>query len=471
MYADKKEGIRMENNFSKGSVVKHILKLAIPMTLAQLINVLYNVVDRIYIGKIPENATLSLTGIGLALPIITMIIAFANLIGMGGAPLFSIARGSKEDEEASYIMGNAFVLLVGLGIMLTIIGLMFKQPLLYLFGASEATFPYANSYITVYLLGNLFVMIGLGMNSFINAQGFGKIGMLTIAIGAIVNVILDPIFIFGFHMGVKGAALATVISQFISALWILRFLTSKKAPIRLERKYFTLNWKRVKAMITLGLSGFVMAVTNSAVQIACNATLYTYGGDLYVGVMAVIGTIRELIGLPISGITSSAQPIIGYNYGAKTYSRVKIAIKFMTASCIIYTLIAWWIVHFFPTFFIALFNQDPALIDAGTSALKIYFFGFFMMALQFSGQSVFVGLGKSKEAIFFSLLRKAIIVVPLTLYLPTCFDLGVNGVFVAEPISNFIGGIACFVTMLIIVWPELSKNKIEVNEGMRKLDN
>lgn len=461
----------MENDFSKGSVVRHILKLAIPMTLAQFINVLYNVVDRIYIGKISENAMLSLTGIGLALPMITMIIAFANLIGMGGAPLFSIARGSKEDEEAAYIMGNAFVLLVGLGVVLTIMGLIFKQPLLYLFGASESTFPYANAYITIYLLGNIFVMIGLGMNSFINAQGFGKIGMWTIAIGAIVNIILDPIFIFGFHMGVQGAALATIISQFVSSIWILRFLMGKKAVVRLEYKYFILKGERVKAMITLGLSGFVMAVTNSMVQIACNATLYTYGGDLYVGVMAVIGTIRELIGLPILGITSSTQPILGYNYGAKTYRRVKVGIKFMTTACIIYTLIAWGMVHSFPGFFISLFNQDQALVEAGTSALKIYFFGFFMMALQFSGQSVFVGLGKSKQAIFFSLLRKAIIVVPLTLYLPTCFGLGVNGVFIAEPISNFIGGIACFVTMFMLVWPELSKNETDIEEGVRKLYN
>lgn len=447
----------MNNDFSKGSVIGNILKLAIPMTLAQLINVLYNVVDRIYIGRLPENATLSLTGLGLALPIITIVIAFANLFGMGGAPLFSIARGSNEDEEVEHIMGNSFIMLVGVGVVLTLLGFIFKEPLLFLFGASEATFPYANDYISIYLFGTLFVMIGLGMNSFINAQGFGLIGMCTVIIGAVVNIILDPIFIFGLHMGVKGAAIATVISQAISALWILKFLTGKKAILKLRLSCFYLKWERVKNIIGLGLSGFIMAITNGAVQIICNASLQFYGGDLYVGVMTVINTIRELITMPILGVTNSTQPVIGYNYGAKAYDRVKTAIKFMAGVCIAYTLIAWAVVHTFPAFFIRLFNQDAALIEAGITAMQIYFFGFFMMALQFSGQSVFVGLGKSKQAVFFSLLRKAIIVIPLTLLLPSAFGMGTDGVFLAEPISNFIGGTACFVTMLIVVWPELKK--------------
>lgn len=446
----------MENDFSKGSIVSHIVKLAIPMTLAQLINVLYSVVDRIYIGKIPEQATLSLTGVGLALPIITMIIAFANLIGIGGAPLFSIARGRQEEEEAKYIMGNCFVLLCCLGIILTLLGLLFKKPLLYLLGASEATFPYANAYITFYLLGSIFVMIGLGMNNFINAQGFGKVGMCTILIGAVANVILDPILIFFLHMGIRGAAIATIISQFLSALWIFKFLTGKRASITLETQYFKLDWGRIQKILTLGLSGFMMSITNSGVQMACNASLQTYGGDLYVGVMTIINTVREFIMLPLQGISNGTQPIIGYNYGAKLTTRVKSAIKFMVAACIGYTLLAWCCIHLFPTFFIKLFNQDSNLIEAGVFALKIYFFGFFMMALQHSAQAVFVGLGKSKQAIFFSLLRKAIIVIPLTLYLPKCFGLGVNGVFIAEPISNFIGGLACFTTMVVIVRKELN---------------
>lgn len=447
----------MKNDFSKGSVVQNILKLAFPMTIAQLINILYNVVDRIYIGKLPENATLSLTGIGLALPIITLVSAFANLFGMGGAPLCAIARGEGDHEEAEHIMGNSFFLLLVSGILLTIVGLIFKKPMLYLFGASEETFPYANTYITIYLLGCVFVMIGLGMNSFINTQGFGKMGMLTVLLGAVVNIILDPIFIFVFKMGVGGAAIATVISQGISALWVLCFLTSKKAILKLRVKCFKLKWIRVKKIIALGMAGFIMAITNGSVQIVCNATLKVYGGDLYVGVMTIINTIREVIMMPVSGITNGAQPVIGYNYGAKAYDRVRKAIGFMTISCIVYTLLSWWLIHQFPRFFVQLFNNEVPLVEATIPALKIYFFGFFMMAFQFAGQSTFVALGKSKHAIFFSLLRKAIIVIPLTLWLPGINNMGVKGVFLAEPLSNFIGGLACFTTMWLTVNLELKQ--------------
>lgn len=449
----------MKSDFSKGSVVKNILSLAFPMTMAQLINVLYNIVDRIYIGKIPENATLSLTGLGLAFPIITIIIAFANLIGMGGAPLFSIERGNKNDEEAEYIIGNSFCALIIFAVILTVLIFILKKPLLFLFGASNATFPFANEYLTIYLCGTIFVLVGLGMNGFINAQGFGKIGMFTVVIGAIANIILDPIFIFVLHMGIKGAALATVISQALSAVWIMRFLTGNKTIFKIKLKCLKLNRNRIIKILGLGLSGFIMSITNGAVQIMCNATLQSYGGDLYVGVMTVINSIREVISMPVMGITNSAQPIIGYNYGAKEYDRVKTAIKFMSAVCITYTLMAWGILNLFPEFFIKIFNNDTDLVNATIPALKVYYFGFFMMSLQFAGQSTFVALGKSKQAVFFSLLRKAIIVIPLTLILPNLFHLGTIGVFLAEPISNFIGGSACFITMLVVVLPEL-KHKI-----------
>lgn len=445
----------LKNDFTKGSVIRNILNLAFPMTLAQIINVLYNIVDRIYIGMMPEKSTLAMTGLGLTLPIITIIIAFANLFGMGGAPLFSIARGRKDEEEATRIMGNSFILLLGCGLLLTVLGFIFKNPLLYLFGASAETFPYANDYITVYLLGTVFVMIGLGMNSYINAQGFGKTGMMTVLLGAVANIILDPIFIFGLNMGVKGAATATVISQFLSAAWILRFLTGRKTILKLKPAAFRLKAGRVSKITLLGLSGFVMAVTNSGVQIICNPRLQLYGGDLYVGVMTVINSIREVITMPVSGLTNAAQPVIGYNYGARAYSRVRQAIKFMSTICILYTLAFWIILNTFPAFFIRIFNREAALVSAGLPSLRIYFFGFFMMSLQFAGQAVFVALGKSKHAIFFSLLRKAFIVIPLTLLLPGLFGLGTDGVFLAEPISNFIGGTACFVTMLVMVWPEL----------------
>lgn len=450
-----------KNDFSKGSVVKNILSLAVPMTLAQLINVLYNIVDRIYIGRIPENSTLSLTGIGLSLPIITMVIAFANLFGMGGSPLCSIERGRGNLEEAEQIMGNSFTMMILSGILLTILGLVFRRPMLYLFGASDMTYPFADAYITIYLLGSLFVMVGLGMNSFINSQGFGRIGMMTVLLGAVTNIVLDPVFIFVFRMGVRGAAFATILSQFLSALWILRFLTGEKTILRLKLSCMKLRMRRVKAIIGLGLSGFTMAITNSTVQIMCNSTLQAYGGDLYVGVMTVINSVREVASLPVSGITQSTQPILGFNYGAGEYGRVKKAILFMTAAAIIYTTGIWSLIHGFPEFFIRIFNQDADLIQAGVPAMRLYFFGFFMMSLQFSGQSSFVGLGKSKKAIFFSIFRKVIIVVPLTVLLPGMFHMGTDGVFAAEPISNFIGGIACFGTMMLTVWPELSRAQKE----------
>ena len=450
---------KQKNDFSQGSVVVNILKLALPMTLAQLINVLYNIVDRIYIGMIPENATLSLTGLGLCLPIISMVTAFANLFGMGGAPLCSIERGRGNVREAEAIMGNSFVLMVITGIVLTILGLAFKRPMLYLFGASDATIGYADAYITIYLLGNIFVMTGLGMNSFINSQGFGTIGMMTVILGAVANIILDPIFIFVFHMGVRGAALATIISQFLSAVWILVFLTGKKALLRLKPSAMRLTKKRVKDIIGLGMSGFTMSITNSTVQVMYNAMLQRFGGDLYVGIMTVINSVREVISMPVNGVTQSAQPILWYNYGAKEYNRVKTGIVFMSIVSILYTTLVWGVVHGFPEFFIRMFNREGDLIEAGIPAMRVYFFGFFMMSLQFAGQAVFVGLGKAKRAVFFSIFRKIVIVTPLIIMLPVVFGLGTTGILMAEPISNFIGGAACFGTMLVTVWPELKKGE------------
>lgn len=445
-----------KNDFSQGSIVMNILNLAVPMTLAQLINVLYNIVDRIYIGRIPDHATLSLTGLGLCLPIISMVMAFANLFGMGGSPLCSIERGRGNTEEAERIMGNSFSMMILFGVGLTALGLVLKRPMLYLFGASEQTFPYANSYVSIYLLGSIFVMIGLGMNSFINAQGFGKIGMMTVLLGAVTNIILDPIFIFVFHMGVRGAALATIISQGLSAAWIIRFLTGPKTILRLKLSCMRPGKERVGKIVALGFSGFTMSITNSLVQIVCNATLQQWGGDLYVGVMTVINSVREVVSMPVQGITHSAQPVMGYNYGAGEYGRVKKAIAFTSITAIIYTTFVWMLVHGFPEFFIRIFNQDADLVAAGIPAMQIYYFGFFLMSLQFSGQAVFVALGKAKQAIFFSIFRKVVIVIPLTLLLPRLWNLGTGGVFAAEPISNLIGGVACFGTMLALLLPELS---------------
>lgn len=450
-----KEEKAVKNDFSQGSVIKGILSLALPMTLAQLINILYNIIDRMYIGRLPENATLSLTGLGLCLPVITIVIAFANLFGMGGAPLCSIERGRGHLKEAENILGNSFCLLLTFGLLLTVIGLVFKRPLLYAFGASDATFPFADEYLTIYLCGSLFVMTGLGLNSFINSQGFGKTGMFTVLIGAVLNIILDPIFIFVLHMGIRGAAIATVISQAASAAWTFSFLTGKKTILKIKPSSMRLQPRLVKNIVSLGMSGFIMAVTNSAVQIVCNATLSYYGGDLYVGVMTIINSVREIVSMPVSGITNGAQPVIGYNYGAGKYDRIKKAIAFMSIVCISYTALIWGALHLFPAFFIRIFSDETALVEAAIPSMQIYFFGFFFMSLQFSGQSTFTALGKAKQAIFFSLLRKAFIVIPLTLILPHFILPQVNGVFAAEPISNLIGGTASFLTMLVIVGREI----------------
>ncbi|MGI6254153.1 MAG: MATE family efflux transporter [Acutalibacter sp.] len=447
------------SDFSKGSVAGNILRLAVPMTVAQLINVLYSVVDRMYIGRLPDAAGNALTGLGLTFPIISIVTAFANLFGMGGSPLFSIERGRNNTEKAKEIMGNTFALLVGTGVVLTAVILLIKQPLLYAFGASDTTYPYADGYITIYLLGSIFVMVSLGMNNFINAQGFGRKGMMTVLIGAVTNIALDPVFIFVLHMGVRGAALATILSQFLSALWAVSFLRGRKALIRLELPYLRLNLKLVGKIIGLGFSSFVMAITNSMVQVACNSTLQTFGGDLYVGVMTILNSVREVVTTPINGVTSAAQPVMGFNYGAKQYHRVRTGILFTTILCVVYTTAVWLLLFLFPRFFIGLFSGEEALREAAVPSMHIYFFGFFMMSLQMAGQSAAVALGRSKQAVFFSLFRKVVIVVPLTLLLPHLYNLGVNGVFLAEPISNFIGGGACYITMLLTIWREMRRKE------------
>ena len=435
-------------------MARNILQMALPMTVAQLINILYNIVDRMYLGRLPGH--LSLTGLGLCLPIISILMGFANLCGMGGAPLCSIHRGKGENEEAERILGNSFTLLLLFGVALTVFCLAFRRPILYLFGASDLTFPYANDYLTIYLLGTLFVMIGLGMNPFINAQGFSRMGMMTVALGAAVNIVLDPIFIFALDMGVRGAALATVLAQGCSALWVLKFLTGRRALLRLRWNTLRLQAARVRRILALGTSGFVMSMTNSLVQVLCNASLQHYGGDLYVGVMTVINSIQEVVSMPVQGITNGCQPVLGYNYGAGEYERVRRGIRFTTVLTVGYSVAAWALVMAVPELLIRIFNDEPELIAAGIPAFRLYFAAFFCMSFQFIGQSVFVGLGRSRSAVFFSLLRKAFIVAPLTLLLPG-LGMGVDGVFAAEPVSNVLGGLACLLTMYITVYRRLGR--------------
>ncbi len=444
----------MAVDFSKGKVSKNILNQALPLLLAQLVQLLYNVVDRIYIGHLPGIGNMALTGIGLAFPLTTLIAAFTNLFATGGNPLFSMARGAKEEKEAQNIISHVFVMLFISSILLTACSLLFRRQILFLFGASEATYGYANEYLQIYLLGTCFSMLSTGMNGFINSQGFPRIGMGTIVLGAGLNLVLDPIMIFGFSMGVKGAALATVISQFGSLLWVLRFLYGEKNGYRIQLKGFHFRKQLLGQIMALGLSGFIVQATNCLVQVVCNKTLRMYGGDLYVGIMTVINSIREILSLPGSTLGSGAQPVISFNYGAREYARVKKSIRFMASCGVGYLCFAWLIVFLFPDFLVGLFTNDQEMIRLGADALKLYFFGFFFMAFQFSGQSSFTALGCSKRAIFFSLFRKVIIVVPLSLWLPA-LGFGVMGVFLAEPISNAVGGLACFITMYLTLYRKL----------------
>ncbi len=446
--------VKSQNDFSKGPVWKCIIAQAVPLTIAQLVQLLYNVVDRIYLGHMEEGNSLALTGVGLTFPIVTLIMAFTALFGMGGVPLFSMARGGGEEKEAERILGNSFGLLVFSAIVLTVISFMFCRPILFLFGASEASYVYAQEYLRIYLLGTIFSMLSTGLNGYINAQGFPRVGMQTTILGAVANIILDPIFIFGLDMGVAGAALATIISQAISAVWVIKFLTGKKAVVPLKIRSVRIRKRIVKEICRLGTSNFIMQGTTCLVQVVCNSTLQSYGGDLYVGIMTVLNSIREIFALPIGGIVNGAQPVISFNYGAKQNDRVKAGIRFNTLIGATYTMVAWLLVVILPRFWFGIFSDDLQMLDVGIGALKIYFFGFVFMSFQFAGQSTFQALGDAKHAIFFSLLRKAIIVVPLTLLLPT-LGFGVNGVFLAEPISNAIGGLACYITMRRTVYRKL----------------
>lgn len=446
-----------KGNFGEGKVGRLILSQALPLTVAQLVQVLYNVVDRVYIGHIPgDESGLALTGVGLTFPLITLVAAFINLFSTGGAPLCAMARGCGDDDRAARIEAVTLTMQLCVGAALTVAMLLVMRPLLFLFGASEATYPFARQYLLVYLLGTVFLSVGTGMNRFINLQGFPRIGMLTTVIGAALNLVLDPLFIFALHLGVTGAALATVLSQLVSAVWVLRFLFGKKAVVRIGRRdLFRFDLPLIRESVTLGLSGFIMSATTGATQAVCNATLSLYGGDLYIGVMTIINSVREIVTLPVNALTYGSQPILSYNYGAQRNKRVRQGIRFTSLAGLVYTLLAWALIMCFPEAFMRLFTPDATIWAAGRAPMLCFFMGFFMMSFQFAGQSTFVALGRSKKAIFFSLLRKVIIVIPLTVLLPKNGGLGVMGVFLAEPISNFLGGLACFLTMMMTEYRKL----------------
>ena len=435
-------------------MARNILSIAVPMTVAQVVNILYSLVDRMYIGHIPGVGHTSLTGMGLTLPLISIVLAFANLGGMGGSPLCSIYRGKGEEGLASAVMGNTLSLLLFFGFAIPLVTIPFLDPILMAFGASDATLPYAKDYSFIYLLGTPFVTVGLGMNPFINSQGFGNKGMLTVMLGAVVNLVLDPILIYGLNLGVRGAAIATIIAQACSAVWVLSFLTGKKSLLPLHLYHLRPRWDHLRRIITLGLSGFFTSITNSLVQIVCNKVLHIYGGDLYVGVMTIINSLREVTFMLIQGFSSGVQPVLGYNYGAGEKRRVCACIRFAVGVTVGYAALIWLLNMTTPGLLIRIFNNNPDMLQAGVPALRVYFSMFVFMALMISSQSIFVGLGQAKKSIFFSILRKAVINAPLTVLL--AFLWGVNGVFVAEAVSQFVCGFLCFFTMYRTVYRPLS---------------
>lgn len=446
-------------DFENGTVTRNILGAALPMLIAQILNLLYNIVDRIYISRIPDVGTRALGAVGLCFPVITIITAFANLFGGGGAPLFSIYRGQKEEHKAGRIMNTSFTMLCFGAIVLMSVGLLTARPLLVLFGASADALPFAQPYIMIYLIGTLPSMIAVGMNPFINAQGYALIGMSSVAVGAAANLLLDPLFIFVLGLGVEGAAIATVISQFLSAAFVLYFLMRKaELKVRLLRKYeFRGCFGYAKNIVSLGTAGFIMQLTNSLVSICCNHVLSITGGDIYISVMTIISSVRQLVETPIYAINEGASPILSYNYGARRPSRVRKSGLVMSIMILSYTAVMWCLIILVPGTLIRVFSSDHNLVQDSIPALKQYFAAFIFMDLQYMGQTVFKSLNKKKQAIFFSLLRKVIIVVPLTYLMPFAFHMGTDGVFLAEPASNIIGGGICFITMLSIVLPELKR--------------
>ena len=423
-------------NLGSGSVAKLLFSLALPSIIAQIINVLYNIVDRMYIGHIPQSGALALTGVGVTLPIITAITAFSALVCMGGAPRAAIALGKNDKDEAEHIMSNCFVLLVIVGILVTAAVQLFAEPMLSSFGASASTLPYALDYIKIYALGTVFVQTALGMNAFINTQGRTIFGMASVMIGAVTNIILDPIFIFVLGLGVKGAAIATITSQCISAIFVLWFLGSKKSDLKLKKQYFKLSAGVIGPCLLLGLSPFVMQITESLLTICFNSSLLKYGGDTAVGAMAILASVMQFSMLPLSGLTQGSQPIISFNFGAKKYDRIKAAFKVLLISSLTYSTLIWCAAQFAPQLLASMFTNDPELIDYTCRALRIYMAMSLLFGAQIACQQTFIALGNAKTSLFLALLRKVILLIPLIFILPNFFADKAFAVFLAEPVAD-----------------------------------
>ena len=417
---------------------KLLFKLAVPTVVAQLINMLYNIVDRIYIGHMPGDGSLALTGVGVCMPIIMIISAFAALISSGGAPKASIFMGKGDKESAEKIMGGCFTLQLCISAVLTIVLLFWNEQLLLMFGASENTIGYASSYMSIYAIGTVFVQLTLGMGAFITAQGFAKIGMMTVLIGAVSNIILDPVFIFGFHMGVKGAALATILSQAISTVWVLTFLCGKKTYLRLQRKNMRMDSKLVFPCVVLGSSTFIMQSSESVISVCFNSSLLKYGGDIAVGAMTILTSVMQFAMLPMQGIAQGAQPISSYNYGAKNADRVKKTFKLLLTCCLIYSIVIWGAIMLFPNAFAGIFTPDTELIEFTSRALRIYCGVLCLFGIQIACQMTFVSIGNAPCSIIVAVVRKFILLLPLIFFMPHLVLDKAMGVYLAEPVADVI---------------------------------
>ena len=452
---DKKQDISQQ--MATTSVWSLIIKLSVPAILAQIVNLLYNIVDRIYIGHMEDVGTMAITGVGLCFPVISLISAFTMLVAQGGAPHAAIEMGKGDIKKAEKILGNCFVMLISFAIILAVSFLIFGEKLLMLFGASESTIIYALPYMQIYSAGSIFVMISLGLNMFITTQGFTKISMATVLIGAISNIILDPIFIFAFDMGVSGAAIATIISQAVSAVWVLCFLLGKKTKLKIRKENLLPSAKILLPVFALGISPFIMNATEAVINVAFNSSLQKYGGDIAVGAMTICTTVFQMAWVPAQGIGQGAQPIISYNYGAKNADRVKQAFKAFLIICFGYVFAFGMAIEVFPQFFIGIFNDNPQLVETATWTIRLYGCAMVFFGIQMAVQQTFIALGKAKASLFIACLRKVILLVPLIYILPNFFENKVFAVFLAEPVSDAISIMTASIVFFFVFGKEMKK--------------
>ena len=445
-----------ETDLGAEPIGKLLMTLAVPAIASQIVNALYNMVDRMYIGHIPETGSMALTGLGVCFPLIMIVSAFANLVGMGGAPKASIYMGRRDNDHAEKILGNCTTALVFLSILLTAAVLVFRRPLLYLFGASENTIDYAESYMTIYALGTIFVQLTLGLNSFISAQGFSKISMFTVIIGALTNIILDPVFIFGLDMGVQGAALATVISQALSAVWAFRFLTGNVTVLRIKKENLRVRRHILFPCLALGIAPFIMQSTESLLVLCFNSSLLKYGGDIAVGAMTILSSVMQFALLPLQGLTQGGQPIISFNYGAGNMPRVKAGFTLLLKCCLTYSTLLWAVCMLLPRLPVMIFTSAPELTELSVWALRIYMASVFLMGAQNACQQSFIALGNAKVSTFLAIFRKIIVLIPLIYILPHFFSDKVFAVFLAEPVADAIA-VATTCTMFTIEFKKLMR--------------